>query len=117
MLLQNIMLLYQAAAKLTDAAGSRKQNRRSFCQELKSDIVHFVELLIVLGHVAKAAIARNGARPAANNKVPSKGNVMNALTKWDPFKEMEELQGRFAKLLGLAPARIGNGEKELMTIT
>ena len=41
---------------------------------------------------------------------------MNALTRWDPFKEMEDLQSRFAKLFGLQPARIANGEKELMTI-
>jgi HSP20 family protein len=42
---------------------------------------------------------------------------MNALTRWDPFKEMEDLQSRFAKLFGLAPPRGGNGGKELMTVT
>ena len=42
---------------------------------------------------------------------------MNALTPWNPFKEMEEMQGRFAKLFGLTPARAGNGGEELMTIT
>lgn len=42
---------------------------------------------------------------------------MNALTQWDPFKEMEELQSRFAKLLSLGPPRFGNGGKELMTVT
>jgi HSP20 family protein len=42
---------------------------------------------------------------------------MNALTRWDPFKEMEDLQSRFAKLFSLTPARIENGGKELMTIT
>jgi HSP20 family protein len=41
---------------------------------------------------------------------------MNTLIRWDPFKEMEDLQSRFAKLLGLQPARITSGEKELMTI-
>jgi HSP20 family protein len=41
---------------------------------------------------------------------------MNALTRWDPFKEMDELQSRFAKLFGLTPARAENGGKELMTV-
>jgi HSP20 family protein len=43
--------------------------------------------------------------------------IMNALTRWDPFKEMEELQGRLAKLFSMGPARFGNGGKELMTVT
>ncbi len=42
---------------------------------------------------------------------------MNALTRWDPFKEMEDLQGRFANILGLTPARAGNGGEESMTVT
>jgi HSP20 family protein len=42
---------------------------------------------------------------------------MNSLMKWDPFKEMEDLQSRLAKYLGLPPTRVANGEKELMTIT
>ena len=42
---------------------------------------------------------------------------MNALIRWDPFKEMEELQSQFTKLFGLTPARSENGGKELMTIT
>jgi HSP20 family protein len=42
---------------------------------------------------------------------------MNALTRWDPFKEMEETQNRLARIFGLAPARIANGDKESMTIT
>jgi len=42
---------------------------------------------------------------------------MNALIRWDPFKEMEDLQSRFVKLFGLTPARTENGGRELMTIT
>jgi HSP20 family protein len=42
---------------------------------------------------------------------------MNLLTRWDPFKETEDLQSRFAKLLGLTPARTGNGGQEQMTVT
>jgi len=66
--------------------------------------------------VATAATARKGAREVAGNTAPRKEHVMNALTKWDPFKEMEDLQGRFAKFLGLSPTRVANGEKELMTL-
>jgi HSP20 family protein len=42
---------------------------------------------------------------------------MNALIRWDPFKEMEDLQSRFTRLFGLTPARTENGGRELMTIT
>ena len=42
---------------------------------------------------------------------------MNALTPWNPVREMEDLQSRLAKVFGLAPARTGNGTEELMTVT
>jgi len=42
---------------------------------------------------------------------------MNALIRWDPFKEMDELQSQFAQAFGLTPARLGKGGQELMTIT
>ena len=42
---------------------------------------------------------------------------MNALTRWDPFKEMEETQNRLARFLGLSPTRTGNGGQEAMTVT
>ena len=42
---------------------------------------------------------------------------MNALTRWDPFKEMEELQGRMARIFGLAPSRTATGGQEVMTTT
>ncbi len=42
---------------------------------------------------------------------------MNALIRWDPFKEMEDLQSRFTRLFELTPARTENGDRELMTIT
>jgi HSP20 family protein len=41
---------------------------------------------------------------------------MNALTRWDPFKEMEDVQSRLSKIFGLTPARAANGGKELMTV-
>ena len=43
--------------------------------------------------------------------------MMNSLTRWNPFKEMEEMQNRMARLFGLAPARITEGEKEMMTVS
>lgn len=36
---------------------------------------------------------------------------MNALTRWDPFKELEEMQNRLSTLFGRAPVR-KNGERE-----
>ena len=42
--------------------------------------------------------------------------LMNALTRWDPFKEMEETQNRLARILGLSPTRAGTCDKEAMTI-
>lgn len=41
---------------------------------------------------------------------------MNALTAWNPFKEMDDLQSRVAKAFGLASTRTGNGAEELMTV-
>jgi len=43
--------------------------------------------------------------------------VMNALTRWDPFKEMDDLQSRMARFFGLSPTRTSNGDKETMTVT
>ena len=43
--------------------------------------------------------------------------TMNALTRWDPFKEMEETHNRLARIFGLSPARTGNGGQEAMTTT
>ena len=41
---------------------------------------------------------------------------MNALTRWDPFKKMEDMQSRMARMFGLAPARVTNGDKESMSV-
>ena len=41
---------------------------------------------------------------------------MNAMTRWDPFKELDELQSRLSTLFGRSPVR-KNGEKdEMMTV-
>jgi len=41
---------------------------------------------------------------------------MTALTRWDPLKEMEELQNRLSGLFGRAPVRRHNGEQESLTV-
>ncbi len=41
---------------------------------------------------------------------------MNALTRWDPFKEMNELQNRLSTFFGRTPVRGQNGEQENMTV-
>jgi len=38
---------------------------------------------------------------------------MNALTRWDPFKEMDDLQKRLTSIFGLAPQRSVNGKEEM----
>src|SRR5881628_3902439 len=52
------------------------------------------------------------------NKVRSRKEliVMTALTRWDPLKEMEELQNRLSGFFGRAPVRRGNGEQESITV-
>ena len=42
---------------------------------------------------------------------------MNTLTKWNPFKEMEDLQNRLSTLFGRAPVSRGSGEEEFITMT
>jgi HSP20 family protein len=41
---------------------------------------------------------------------------MNALTRWDPFKEMNELQNRLSTFFGRTPVSGQNGEQENMTV-
>jgi HSP20 family protein len=38
---------------------------------------------------------------------------MNTLTRWDPFKEMDELQRRLGNIFGIAPQRTANGKEEM----
>jgi HSP20 family protein len=48
--------------------------------------------------------------------IERKANNMNAMTRWDPFKEVEELHRRLNALLSLNPRR-GGEEKETMTVS
>lgn len=41
---------------------------------------------------------------------------MTAITRWNPFKEMEDLQGRLSSLLGQAPTRWNGSKEENMTV-
>jgi HSP20 family protein len=63
------------------------------------------------GRMLAALALRFNCNPAA------KGKAMNALMRWDPFKEMEESQNRLARIFGLSPARPGSVGQEAMTIS
>src|SRR5881396_3620668 len=41
---------------------------------------------------------------------------MNAITRWDPFKELDELQSRLSTMFGRAPVRKDGGRDEAMTV-
>lgn len=41
---------------------------------------------------------------------------MNAITRWDPFRELEEMQNRLSTLVGRAPVRKNGAKKEAMTV-
>jgi HSP20 family protein len=41
---------------------------------------------------------------------------MHALTTWDPFKELNELENRLATMFGRAPLRKNGEKKEAMTV-
>jgi HSP20 family protein len=47
----------------------------------------------------------------------TKGGVaMEAITRWEPFKELEALENRLATLFGRAPVRKDVGKEEAMTV-
>ena len=41
---------------------------------------------------------------------------MNAITRWDPFRELDELQTRLSALFGRAPVRKNGAKDEAMTV-
>src|SRR3984893_7223154 len=41
---------------------------------------------------------------------------MNAITRWDPLKEIEEVQNRLSNLFGRTPARLGDAKEESITV-
>ncbi|TAJ07986.1 MAG: Hsp20/alpha crystallin family protein [Nitrospirae bacterium] len=41
---------------------------------------------------------------------------MNAITRWDPFKELEDMQSRLNTMFGRAPVRKNGDKEEAMTV-
>src|SRR5437899_2536508 len=41
---------------------------------------------------------------------------MNAITRWDPFRELDDLQSRLSALLGRASIRKNGGQDETLTV-
>jgi HSP20 family protein len=41
---------------------------------------------------------------------------MNAITRWDPVKEMEEMHNRLSNLFGRTPARLREGKEESIAV-
>src|SRR5436305_14439280 len=39
--------------------------------------------------------------------------MMNTLTRWEPLREMEDLQSRLSTLFGRTPMRRGNGKESI----
>jgi HSP20 family protein len=62
-----------------------------------------------------AAARREAGRPRRKTNPPTEEKTMNALTKWNPFRELEEMQSRLSSLFGRTPMR-GLGE-EAMTVS
>src|SRR6266487_6478724 len=46
-----------------------------------------------------------------------KAKTMNALTRWDPFQEMDQLQKRLTSIFGLGMPRVTDGKEETMTVS
>ena len=42
---------------------------------------------------------------------------MNALTRWDPFRELDDLQKRLSTLFGRAPVKTNGEQQEALTVT
>jgi len=45
-----------------------------------------------------------------------KMKLMTTLTRWNPFREMEDLQNRLSSVFGLSPVRTGTTGEETMTV-
>ncbi len=41
---------------------------------------------------------------------------MDVITRWDPVKEMEDLQNRLSNFFGRRPARLGDAKEESITV-
>ena len=65
-------------------------------------------------------IVRGGSEPVAQRKVRRQieRKFMTTLTRWNPFKEMEEMQRRLGSVFELTPLRklAATGEEERLTV-
>jgi hypothetical protein len=50
-------------------------------------------------------VRRRGGLTTTGNRPAREEKVMNALTKWNPFRELEEMQNRLSSLFGRTPLR------------
>jgi HSP20 family protein len=48
-----------------------------------------------------------------NKQIKEIIRMMNTLTRWEPFREMEDLQNRLSTLFGRTPMRRGNGKESI----
>ena len=72
---------------------------------------------IKFGNTRVAGRSLKNKLQGSSRTVWRKEYIMNALTRWTPFREMEETQKQLAQIFGLTPARGENGGKELMTVS
>jgi len=54
--------------------------------------------------------------PRRRRRFAWKGKVMTALTRWNPLKEMEDIQNRMSRFFGVSPVATINGDREAMTV-
>ena len=52
-------------------------------------------------------------RAKAKHRTGKRINIMTNLTRWNPFKEMEDLQKRLNSLFSPEPARVSNGKEQM----
>ena len=57
------------------------------------------------------AAGRGGTTPYRRNRTEI--NDMNGLTRWEPFKELEDLQNRLSNIFGRTPVRRAEGKENI----
>jgi HSP20 family protein len=102
-------------------------NSLDFCQETKGSRqnpqdkiargirFNWIEIAIVRRIRIPRSGQKGGGLTAAGTDPPTEEKTMNALTKWNPFRELEEIQNRLSSVFGRTPVR-GSGQ-EAMTFS
>jgi HSP20 family protein len=83
---------------------------------MKSRCVEFGSCLDGPSDFKRGFVSGGGEPAKVQTNRHRKGKTMSALTRWDPFKEMDDLQKRLSSIFGLTAQRPVNG-KEDMTVT